>query len=89
MADKIWLDIIYVDMIRLQSNESLNQLVQRIIFYFLSLLVVTQIRGHTAGSSSPPIHYGSCLASVSYTHLRAHETRGNLVCRLLLEKKNK
>ena len=23
--------------------------------------------------------------SVSYTHLRAHETRGNLVCRLLLE----
>ena len=29
------------------------------------------------------------LATVSYTHLRAHETRGNLVCRLLLEKKNK
>jgi len=27
----------------------------------------------------------SCL----YTHLRAHETRGNLVCRLLLEKKKK
>ena len=26
--------------------------------------------------------------AVSYTHLRAHETRGNLVCRLLLEKKN-
>ena len=28
-----------------------------------------------------------CAVSVSYTHLRAHETRGNLVCRLLLEKK--
>src|SRR5665213_1614146 len=29
-----------------------------------------------------------CLfASVSYTHLRAHETGRNLVCRLLLEKK--
>ena len=27
------------------------------------------------------------IESVSYTHLRAHETRGNLVCRLLLEKK--
>ena len=27
------------------------------------------------------------LESVSYTHLRAHETRSNLVCRLLLEKK--
>ena len=27
--------------------------------------------------------------AVSYTHLRAHETREDLVCRLLLEKKNK
>ena len=26
--------------------------------------------------------------TVSYTHLRAHETREELVCRLLLEKKN-
>ena len=26
------------------------------------------------------------IGAVSYTHLRAHETRGNLVCRLLLEK---
>eukprot|EP00825_Cyclidium_porcatum_P003045 TRINITY_DN11415_c0_g1_i2.p2 TRINITY_DN11415_c0_g1~~TRINITY_DN11415_c0_g1_i2.p2 ORF type:complete len:163 (+),score=4.91 TRINITY_DN11415_c0_g1_i2:168-656(+) len=26
--------------------------------------------------------------AVSYTHLRAHETRHDLVCRLLLEKKN-
>ena len=29
-------------------------------------------------------HY---LKPVSYTHLRAHETKANLVCRLLLEKK--
>src|SRR5450756_361465 len=29
----------------------------------------------------------SLLAPVSYTHLRAHETRHDLVCRLLLEKK--
>src|SRR5450759_2982757 len=28
-----------------------------------------------------------CLYPVSYTHLRAHETRHDLVCRLLLEKK--
>ena len=27
--------------------------------------------------------------AVSYTHLRAHETREDLVCRLLLEKKKK
>src|SRR5665213_1460293 len=30
---------------------------------------------------------GKGLALVSYTHLRAHETGRNLVCRLLLEKK--
>src|SRR5450759_5767117 len=29
------------------------------------------------------------LDLVSYTHLRAHETRHDLVCRLLLEKKKK
>ena len=29
------------------------------------------------------------LEPVSYTHLRAHETRHDLVCRLLLEKKKK
>ena len=29
------------------------------------------------------------LKPVSYTHLRAHETKANLVCRLLLEKKKK
>src|SRR5660398_260452 len=32
-------------------------------------------------------HYEALLAAVSYTHLRAHETKANLVCRLLLEKK--
>eukprot|EP00658_Telonema_sp_P-2_P004826 TRINITY_DN11801_c0_g1_i4.p1 TRINITY_DN11801_c0_g1~~TRINITY_DN11801_c0_g1_i4.p1 ORF type:complete len:113 (-),score=14.47 TRINITY_DN11801_c0_g1_i4:73-411(-) len=30
-----------------------------------------------------------CPHSVSYTHLRAHETPEHLVCRLLLEKKKK
>jgi len=29
------------------------------------------------------------ILPVSYTHLRAHETKANLVCRLLLEKKKK
>ena len=29
------------------------------------------------------------LMAVSYTHLRAHETKHDLVCRLLLEKKKK
>src|SRR5450756_3151472 len=35
---------------------------------------------------SPSSH---SLTPVSYTHLRAHETRHDLVCRLLLEKKKK
>src|SRR5660397_271080 len=33
-----------------------------------------------------PLQSGDIIA-VSYTHLRAHETKANLVCRLLLEKK--
>src|SRR5450756_2710355 len=33
--------------------------------------------------------FAICRAAVSYTHLRAHETRHDLVCRLLLEKKKK
>ena len=34
-------------------------------------------------------HVGGRVAAVSYTHLRAHETVLDLVCRLLLEKKNR
>ena len=33
-------------------------------------------------------HVDALEAPVSYTHLRAHETVLELVCRLLLEKKN-
>src|SRR5450759_5404039 len=36
---------------------------------------------------APGFHHEGCLSPVSYTHLRAHETRHDLVCRLLLEKK--
>ena len=34
-----------------------------------------------------PTHFQFHLRPVSYTHLRAHETVLDLVCRLLLEKK--
>ena len=51
------------------------------------------------GSSEKPVYsYVRCITNcfnyacyfhaVSYTHLRAHETVLDLVCRLLLEKKN-
>src|SRR5450756_2948840 len=44
-----------------------------------------------AGSSSMTcmISTPKWSTTVSYTHLRAHETRHDLVCRLLLEKKKK
>jgi len=41
-------------------------------------VIANEIRTLADGTSS----------SVSYTHLRAHETKAKLVCRLLLEKKN-
>ena len=58
----------------------------------------TSISGQKTIFGLPPWILGTWLAgavlfafyqiyAVSYTHLRAHETRGNLVCRLLLEKK--
>ena len=34
------------------------------------------------------IEFYQSSETVSYTHLRAHETSAHLVCRLLLEKKN-
>ena len=42
-----------------------------------------------AGLDIPRIHASQRDDSVSYTHLRAHETVLDLVCRLLLEKKKK
>src|SRR5665213_1146607 len=40
-------------------------------------------------SGCPSLTDSDVNKSVSYTHLRAHETGRNLVCRLLLEKKKK
>src|SRR5450756_2800188 len=42
-----------------------------------------------AGACLPPLTLLMAPGPVSYTHLRAHETRPDLVCRLLLEKKKK
>src|SRR5450756_1476475 len=48
----------------------------------LSISIVAIISPHSRRPCCPPP-----LAPVSYTHLRAHETRHDLVCRLLLDKK--
>ena len=54
-----------------------------IIRPLMTIFVFTIIFGRLAKLPSDGV------PSVSYTHLRAHETVLDLVCRLLLEKKNK
>ena len=46
-----------------------------------SLVTGSEVQSQASGAS--------CFITVSYTHLRAHETDSYLVCRLLLEKKKK
>ena len=41
----------------------------------------------TGGTAEAGVKLIEKLGAVSYTHLRAHETKANLVCRLLLVKK--
>ena len=54
-----------------------------------------EVRGVRIGShrilraTSPAIPNAIAATPVSYTHLRAHETVLDLVCRLLLEQKKK
>ena len=43
--------------------------------------------GRRGGTENVGLIIGFGIAAVSYTHLRAHETVLDLVCRLLLEKK--
>ena len=51
-------------------------------------LLLENIEALAAGESGDDSKcFGSGSIAVSYTHLRAHETRHDLVCRLLLEKK--
>src|SRR5678816_4050137 len=49
-------------------------------------VVVRPVVGHWADRWNEAGVMVSGLVSVSYTHLRAHETPEHLVCRLLLEK---
>src|SRR5450756_790570 len=47
----------------------------------------TAMRDVKPGGEAKPGGEEAVAEAVSYTHLRAHETRHDLVCRLLLEKK--
>src|SRR5674476_1572805 len=52
-----------------------------------SITSTTTSAERSTGVSSPEALSAGTHDPVSYTHLRAHETGRNLVCRLLLEKK--
>ena len=79
----------------LRDISDLNRIAEVIRFWpGQSVIVVSALWGTTdrlMRASQEP-RYASRLVNdlsrpVSYTHLRAHETRHDLVCRLLLEKK--
>ena len=51
------------------------------------LVSLSDIKGDKATLIMFICNHCPYVKAVSYTHLRAHETREDLVCRLLLEKK--
>ena len=55
-----------------------------LISFFIGAVITIQIK---LNIESPWMPRWTVGYAVSYTHLRAHETGRNLVCRLLLEKK--
>src|SRR5665648_1179119 len=59
------------------------------IFWWFFLGIVSISEPSSSSVVRKPVKSSAYLTSVSYTHLRAHETRHDLVCRLLLEKKKK
>ena len=73
--------------IRLENVQQENSLIDYTDNHFMSLTQRDLDKVRTSIHQESP-HIGYDI-SVSYTHLRAHETKANLVCRLLLEKKKK
>eukprot|EP00658_Telonema_sp_P-2_P027948 TRINITY_DN21507_c0_g1_i1.p2 TRINITY_DN21507_c0_g1~~TRINITY_DN21507_c0_g1_i1.p2 ORF type:complete len:120 (+),score=11.33 TRINITY_DN21507_c0_g1_i1:174-533(+) len=59
----------------------------RLLLGFMEPIDSGRLQLDSAWPQKPP--RPSRSHAVSYTHLRAHETPEHLVCRLLLEKKNK
>src|SRR5665648_1174841 len=81
----------------LSSSSAASDVYKRQIVHQVRLFLFHRLQDQTLVESSGPLLH-SCfqwafrkyyIESVSYTHLRAHETRHDLVCRLLLEKKKK
>ena len=74
-----------------------HMMIRPFLYLAISLLLPTSVLLAQPGSVDPTFDPGEgpnarvfvTTVPVSYTHLRAHETVLDLVCRLLLEKKKK
>src|SRR5665648_1213130 len=75
--------------VQVQSPAQVEQLLRVISQQLIRLRRSDVLRGlgRIGLSRIPQIERQLEYITVSYTHLRAHETRHDLVCRLLLEKK--
>src|SRR5450759_1468708 len=65
---------------RIKAMKYVNLTILAVLIGFIVFIMTRHVQ---ASSELTPFIY----ITVSYTHLRAHETRHDLVCRLLLEKK--
>ena len=76
-----------------EGDEGIGSVVLELrLYYNVQTLAGTTLTDSSDTLKSPRFLLASMLLlsrhhPVSYTHLRAHETREDLVCRLLLEKK--
>ena len=66
----------------LTFNQVINKRLQ------VGLMLEPSYQDGLLGTKYQRVYFQDGTAAVSYTHLRAHETVLDLVCRLLLEKKN-
>src|SRR5450759_3354890 len=76
----VWGDVIVKNAIRVGTWLRTHMAPDMLCLYNAKLLVT-----NSGGTTIHPLSLPEIHIPVSYTHLRAHETRHDLVCRLLLE----
>src|SRR5450759_4347861 len=87
-VDESWEDYLYWQQTNKNNLKRINDLIKDIKRTpFSGIGKPEPLKHKYKGCWSRRIDGEHRLISVSYTHLRAHETRHDLVCRLLLEKK--
>src|SRR5660398_297603 len=76
-----------VQEVLINERDFLGEIVRSVLQEILELEITEHIGAEPHERTEK--REGPGARPVSYTHLRAHETKANLVCRLLLEKKKK